>query len=235
MGLINKTHKEYYQGNKFGGYQFTSLDDIITQFQIAYVGEDKIIPKIKRADIAFHAQRALQELSFDTFKSTKSYQIDVPSALVMSLPHDYVNYTKLTSVDSAGIERPLYSTNRTSNPFQIRQDDNGEYSFPEDVELLINGDFESASPAPQSTQIVIAAPWYTASTYQTLGANYNPGLGIDSGVLKFSYVTKNTAGATNWGHVHTIYQEIDVSEIDFLDVTASAFTAAATTNTGDSY
>ena len=121
MGLLDKTtHKKYYQGNKFGGYQFTSLDDIITQFQIAYVGEGKVISKIKRADIAFHAQRALQELSFDTFKSTKSYQIDIPPSLVMPLPHDYVNYTKLTWVDSAGIEHPLYPTSRTSNPFQIK-------------------------------------------------------------------------------------------------------------------
>ena len=108
MGLLDKTtHKEYYQGNKFGGYQFISLDDIITQFQIAYVGEDKVISKIKRTDISFHAKRALQELSFDTFKSTKSYQIDVPASLVMPLPHDYVNYTKLTWVDSSGIEHPF--------------------------------------------------------------------------------------------------------------------------------
>ena len=73
MGLLdNTTQQQYYQDNDFGNYQFTSLDDIITQFQIAYVGEGKIIPKIKRADIAFHAQRAMQELSFDTFKSIKS-------------------------------------------------------------------------------------------------------------------------------------------------------------------
>ena len=30
MGLLNgTTHKEYYQGNDFGNYQFVSLDDII--------------------------------------------------------------------------------------------------------------------------------------------------------------------------------------------------------------
>ena len=69
MGLLNQTQQEYYQGNDFGNYQFTSLDDIINQFMIVYVGEDKIIPKIKRTDVAFHAQRAIQELSFDTFKS----------------------------------------------------------------------------------------------------------------------------------------------------------------------
>jgi hypothetical protein len=54
MGLLDgTTQRQYYEANTFGGYQFTSLDDIITQFEIAYVGENKIIPKIKRTDIAF--------------------------------------------------------------------------------------------------------------------------------------------------------------------------------------
>ena len=48
MGLLdNTTQAEYYQGNNYGNYQFVSLDDIINQFQIMYVGEDKLIPKAK--------------------------------------------------------------------------------------------------------------------------------------------------------------------------------------------
>ena len=79
MGLLdNITHKSYYQGNDLGNYQFTSLDDIIKNFMIVYVGENKIIPKAKKTDVAFHAQRAMQELSFDTFKSIKTQQIDLP-------------------------------------------------------------------------------------------------------------------------------------------------------------
>ena len=96
MGLLgDTTHQQYYQGNDFGNYQFTSLEDIINQFLVAYVGEEKIISKVSRTDIAFHAQRAMQELSFDTFKSIKSQQIDLPPSNVMILPHDYVNYTKV--------------------------------------------------------------------------------------------------------------------------------------------
>ena len=54
MGLLdNTTQSNYYRAGDHGNYQFTSLDDVITQFQIAYVGEDKIISKIKRADVAF--------------------------------------------------------------------------------------------------------------------------------------------------------------------------------------
>ena len=63
MGLLDGTsQQQYYDGNDYGNYQFTSLEDIINQFMIVYVGEDKIISKVKRTDVAFHAQRALQEL-----------------------------------------------------------------------------------------------------------------------------------------------------------------------------
>ena len=148
MGLLDDiTPREYYQGiapfesknihaegthvkeKILGDYQFSSLDDIITQFQIAYVGEDKIISKVKRIDIAFFAQRALQELSFDTFKSTKAQEIVVPSSLQMILPRDYVNYTKISWMDSAGIKHLLYPTSKTSNPTRPQVDSNDDFLF----------------------------------------------------------------------------------------------------------
>ena len=46
MGLLNTTEQAYYYGNNLGNYQFTSLNNIINQFIIAYVGEGKIISKI---------------------------------------------------------------------------------------------------------------------------------------------------------------------------------------------
>ena len=122
MGLITQTGQQYYSTaspTPFGDYQFTSLEHIINQFIIAYVGEDKIISKIKRTDVAFHAMRALQELSFDTFKSTKSQEIVVPASLTMVLPQDYVNYIKLTWSDSSGVEHVIYPAAKTSNPLLL--------------------------------------------------------------------------------------------------------------------
>ena len=49
MAYINQTSQSYYDGSDYGNYQFTSLNDIINQFIIAYVGEDKIISKVKRS------------------------------------------------------------------------------------------------------------------------------------------------------------------------------------------
>tara|TARA_R100000700_G_C3169229_1_gene144019 strand:+ start:505 stop:1797 length:1293 start_codon:yes stop_codon:yes gene_type:complete len=122
--------KQYYDSStSWGNYQFTSLQNIIDQFIIAYVGEDKIIPKIKRTDVIFHANRALQELSFDVFKSCKSLEFTVPPTLQMPLPQDYINYTKLSSVDSSGIKHVLYPTSKTSNPTSYFQDADGDFKI----------------------------------------------------------------------------------------------------------
>ena len=141
MGLLgDTTQADYYiNSDSWGKYQFTSLDNIVNQFMIAYVGEDKLISKIKRTDVAFYAQRAIQELSFDTFKSCKTKEIEVPASLTMILPQDYVNYVKLTWSDSAGIEHIIYPTSKTSNPIAINQYPSGEIM----PELLENNGFDT--------------------------------------------------------------------------------------------
>ena len=123
MGLLDGTTEyDYYsQGTGLGSYQFTSLEDVITYFRFAYIGEDKIISKARRSEVAFHAQRGLQELSFDTFKSCKAMEITVPASLQMVIPRDYVNYTKISWVDSAGIKHLMYPTTKTSNPYRPYQ------------------------------------------------------------------------------------------------------------------
>ena len=135
MGLITQTGQAYYTGSDFGDYQFTSLEHIINQFIIAYVGEDKIISKVKRTDVAFHAMRALQELSFDTFKSVKSQEIEVPPSLQMILPQDYVNYVKISWSDSAGAKHVLYPATKTSNPSDVLQKADGSYDFDSSTSL----------------------------------------------------------------------------------------------------
>tara|TARA_R110002012_G_scaffold319552_3_gene540608 strand:- start:195 stop:1361 length:1167 start_codon:yes stop_codon:yes gene_type:complete len=124
--------------NNFGNYQFISLDNIINNFMISQVGEGKLISKVRRSDVVFHAHRALAELSFDAFKSTKSQEIEIPASLTMTLPHDYVNYVKLTWSGDNGIEQIIYPTSKTSNPFNIKQDTDGNYSFDIDDDTTLS-------------------------------------------------------------------------------------------------
>ena len=162
---------------KITPYQFTTIKDIINNFVIAYTGEDKIIPKANRTDIQFHAMRALQELSFDTFKSTKSQEIEIPASLKMQLPHDYVNYVKLTFMDGKGIERVLYPIAKSSDPNAIKQNADGTYSFDinddgvNDTTDLINPDNSDTWNSYKSN---------TTTTVNTNNLNVNGVLGLTS-------------------------------------------------------
>jgi hypothetical protein len=137
MGLLTQNNEQYYLGadgqwnswdENYGDYQFTTIKDVINNFIISYVGEGKIISKIKRTDVLFHAMRGIQEFNFDILPSNKAVEIEVGPQLYFVLPQDYVNYVKLTWNDN-GVERIIYPTSKTSNPLPILQDHNYEYLF----------------------------------------------------------------------------------------------------------
>ena len=133
MGLLDQTQEQYYtpwlDNDDLGGYQFVTIKDVINNFMVAYVGEDKIISKIKRTDVAFYAQRAIAEFSFDTLPSDKAIEIEVAANLSFPLPQDYVNYVRFSWTDQQGIERIIYPTRKTSNPLAYNQDNEGKYLY----------------------------------------------------------------------------------------------------------
>ena len=127
MGLLTETNAQYYSGSNYGSYIYISLDDIINNFIVAYVGAGKLIPSAKRTDIMFHAKRGLQEFSYDTLKVIKSQELTIPPSLSIIIPQDYVNYVKLSWVDDAGAKHIIYPTRVTSNPTELPiQDGSGE-------------------------------------------------------------------------------------------------------------
>ena len=83
----------------YGSYAYISLNDIINNFMVAYVGTGKLIGAVKRTDVIFHAKRGMQEFSYDTLKSIKSQELNIPHNLSVALPQDYVNYAKMSWSD----------------------------------------------------------------------------------------------------------------------------------------
>lgn len=113
--------------DNYGSYGYITLDDIINNFLIAYVGQDKLIPSVSRTDVLFHAKRGLQEFSYDTLKSIKSQELTVPPSLSVVIPQDYVNYTAVSWIDALGVKRPIYPANNLHvSPKEVPiQDDAG--------------------------------------------------------------------------------------------------------------
>jgi len=195
MGLQQYTSREYYEeGLGNGRYQVVTLNDIINQFELAYTGEDKVISKVKRTDIAFHAQRALAELSYDTLPSCKGMEFEVPNSLQMVLPIDYVNYTQLAWIDSSGIKHRIYPENKSSNPsFSPYQNEDGDFALSITATItqgsnlfVLDGDFRS--------YIVIGMKFGAHPYLDTL--SYIHGISYDSSTDKTTVTIKNKIGDT---------------------------------------
>ena len=100
----------------YGDYQYLSIFELVNNFMIGYVGNDKLISKVKRSDVLFYAKRGLQEFSYDTLRSVKSMELTIPPSLSVIIPQDYVNYVGVAWIDGSGIKHPIYPTNITGNP-----------------------------------------------------------------------------------------------------------------------
>ena len=112
--------------DNYKSYKYVNIKDIVNNFMVAYVGVDKIIPRVKRSEVIFHAKRGLQEFSYDTLRSVKSQELTIPPSLSLVLPQDYVNYVQLSWIDGLGVKHIIYPTTLTSNPSQVPlQDNNG--------------------------------------------------------------------------------------------------------------
>ena len=194
--IDNLNDRQYYELEVFGRYQFVSLQDVIDQFIVAYVGDDKNIKKVSKTEVAFFAQRGLAELSFDTLKSFKSLELEVPPSLSVPVPKDYVNYTNISWIDTSGIKHRIYPTKYTSNPFRPVVDDDNDFvfdyqnaeNFLKSGELVRNGNFQGTTEATQTNQVqqsgYFTVPagenWYVqlpTGEASTFDANNDPLLG----------------------------------------------------------
>lgn len=103
----------------YGSYAYVSLNDIVNNFMVGYVGTGKLIGAAKRTDVIFHAKRSMQEFSYDTLKSIKSQELNIPPSLSVVMPQDYVNYVKMSWIDHQGIKHPIFPANNiTINPYE---------------------------------------------------------------------------------------------------------------------
>ena len=122
---------------KTGDYRYISLQNIVNNYMIAYVGDGKLIPTVKRTDVLFHAKRGIQEFSYDITRIEKIQEVEVSDSLSIPMPQDYVNYVQLSVIDDSGIEHLLHPARYTSVPSEaILQDNQGDYLFDDDDSVL---------------------------------------------------------------------------------------------------
>ena len=198
----------------WGTYQYISLADIVNNFMLLYVGDDKLINNLERYNVLFHAKRGIQEINYDALRSIRVLELMVCDDLKFILPPDYVNYVRI-SVEKNGVLYPLHENTKINysaaylqdNNCQVLFDINGDVLEPESSEL----DKARLAGMGQSPCLIPGAMygqygwevngvWYfgygIGGAYyglQTELANINPSFRIDKagGVINFSSGVKN--------------------------------------------
>ena len=112
MAYINNL--QYYTNNgntpnnlNWGSYQFVSMDDVVNNFMLMNIGDDKLLNNVKRHEVIFHAKRGIQEITYDALRNFKIIEIQMGDNLKLIMPPDYVNYVRI-SVNVEGVLYPLH-------------------------------------------------------------------------------------------------------------------------------
>lgn len=216
MAYINdeRYYENFYDGTShtpqdenWGSYQYVSLEDIVNNFMLMYVGNDKLINNVQRYNVLFHAKRAIQELHYDALKEIKVLEISICDDLKFILPPDYVNYVRI-SLYKDGVLRPLGENIKVNYSNSYQQDNNCKILFDQDGYALeqtsildydrINGNQKTTylgdGPFSGKEGVNVDGRWYFDYTIgnkfglNTETANKNPTYRIDkaNGVINFS-------------------------------------------------
>lgn len=129
------TDYQYYnnEGNQpqdanWGSYQFVSLEDIVNNFMLMYVGNDKLVNNVERYNVLFHAKRGIQELNYDAMKEIRIVELTVTDRLNVVLPEDYVNWVRI-SLYKDGLLRPMTENFQANYATAYLQDNDGFVLF----------------------------------------------------------------------------------------------------------
>jgi hypothetical protein len=93
-----------------------------------YTGEDQAVDNIPTWRVRFFAKRAIQKLNYDAFKLFKVLEETIDSDLKMVLPHDYVDYIRI-SIEKNGILFPLTENRYPMGATTYLTDSNNDLTF----------------------------------------------------------------------------------------------------------
>ena len=215
MPYIN--NYQYYKNNgaipedeNWGSYQYVSLSDIVNNFMLMYVGNDKLVNNVDRYTILFHAKRSIQELNYDALRNIKVLELEIGDSLQMVMPPDYVNYVRISMLHQ-GVLIPLVENRSAMSATAYLQDNNLDIIFDVNgqviigkskIDILRGDNMLYTGPGIYNGQMGYCCDgnWYfgygIGSRYglDTENANVNPKFTInkEAGVINFSSGVQNT-------------------------------------------
>ena len=126
----------YYQDSQqFGDYQYNSIENIVNNFMHS-IDNDNFVHGIARSRVVYHAKRGVQEFRFDVLNEIIAIELELNPSLTIPLPHDYINYVRISWVDECGKLHPLAVDNSLNLSQAYLQDNDYNFLFDNQGDIL---------------------------------------------------------------------------------------------------
>lgn len=123
----------YYQDeNLWGNYQYITLSQLVDNFMMNYVGDDKLLTNVKRYNVLFHMKRGVRELHYDAVREVRGLELELSDTMLLTLPNDFVGLVRVSYVGQDGLLYVLSRDTRTTIGRAYLQDHEYNILFDED-------------------------------------------------------------------------------------------------------
>jgi hypothetical protein len=183
MPLANTTPVDYYTNEDLhGNYQYVTLEDIVNNF-IMSGQDDDFTATVDRYKVLYQARRAFRELYFDVTKDIKAVALELSPQLSIVLPQDYIDYVRISWLDSEGGLHPMALDNTLSIASGYLQDN--EYG------ILFDNDGNILEGSPESET--------KSNSFHFSLETFNPNVDLSKSFTKGSFVVDKSNGFIKFG------------------------------------
>ena len=123
--------------DKHGSYQYVALKAIVNDLEFEFSDDNHYLKSVKRSRILYWSKEAIRKFNKQVFDDVRAAEITVPENLTLALPHNFVDYVRVSVV----VEDPATESYRLK-PLNINTEMNiaDGYLQDHDAEILFDED-----------------------------------------------------------------------------------------------
>ena len=152
--------RDYENGSDHGYYQHIDLVDIINNFMVSETAEGMMLANTKQTLVEYHAQRGVQELTYDTLRSIKSIEWELDGSMSRLLPQDAVGIVGVYWTDDSGYKHLMTERRFSGNPLSPLTDQEGNFLYDQQGNHLYAETSDTLRNFDNRTQSIAADAFY---------------------------------------------------------------------------
>jgi hypothetical protein len=177
-----------YYGDEdlWGKYQKISLQEIVTNYMMS-LDPDDYNSTVKRSQVLYQARRGMRELYYDVVRDIRAIKLELSDTLMVTLPQDFINYVRISWVDSDRKLIPMAVNDRIDISISYLQDAEYGVTFDDDGTILLANNDPVIATVSNPAPVTANSDLGSYSYYGFCGNNFQPNADMSKYFANGSY------------------------------------------------